>query len=119
MILKNIAIRFLGENNSTRPLNSKAKTIAGEKQLDSAPGTKQLDLTGGNNSTCQKERNNSTRQDKPTQLASRNETTQLCPAVDRLHRLYSRIGFFYLLTSQKKQLKMMRSLLRGSFDVLK
>ncbi|GFW41135.1 hypothetical protein TNCV_841761 [Trichonephila clavipes] len=34
-----------------------------------------------------------------TQLVSRNETTQLCTAVDRLHRLYSRIGFFYLLTS--------------------
>ncbi|GFT14964.1 hypothetical protein TNCV_1484201 [Trichonephila clavipes] len=36
-----------------------------------------------------------------TQLVSRNETTQLCTAVDRLqrlHRLYSRIGFFYLLT---------------------
>ncbi|GFW11875.1 transposable element Tcb2 transposase [Trichonephila clavipes] len=32
-----------------------------------------------------------------TQLASRDETTQLCTAVDRLHRLYSRIGFFYLL----------------------
>ncbi|GFW52987.1 hypothetical protein TNCV_935121 [Trichonephila clavipes] len=42
-----------------------------------------------------------------TQLVSKNETTQLCTAVDRLqppanaynrlHRLYSRIGFFYLL----------------------
>ncbi|GFX63000.1 hypothetical protein TNCV_1100931 [Trichonephila clavipes] len=44
-----------------------------------------------------------------TQLVSRNETTQLCTAVDRLQppatackrlrRLYSRIGFFYLLTN--------------------
>ncbi|GFV50919.1 hypothetical protein TNCV_2770051 [Trichonephila clavipes] len=42
------------------PLNSKTKTIAGEKQLDSAPGTKQLDSKGGNNSTRQQERNNST-----------------------------------------------------------
>ncbi|GFY04916.1 uncharacterized protein TNCV_2175721 [Trichonephila clavipes] len=32
------------------------------------------------------------------QLGSRNETTQLCASVDRLHRLYSRIGFSYLLT---------------------
>ncbi|GFX50471.1 hypothetical protein TNCV_2429401 [Trichonephila clavipes] len=36
---------------------------------------------------------------KTTQLSSRNETTQLCAAVDCLHRLYSRIGFSYLLTS--------------------
>ncbi|GFS56341.1 hypothetical protein TNCV_4388351 [Trichonephila clavipes] len=59
------------------PLNSKTKTIAREKQLnsagekqldsaprtkqlDSAPRTKQLDSTGGNNSTRQQERNNST-----------------------------------------------------------
>ncbi|GFU33531.1 hypothetical protein TNCV_1797651 [Trichonephila clavipes] len=45
-----------------------------------------------------------------TQLVSRNETTQLCTAVDRLqapttacnrlHRLYSRIGFFYLLPTR-------------------
>ncbi|GFU53209.1 hypothetical protein TNCV_2952531 [Trichonephila clavipes] len=49
-----------------------------------------------------------------TQLVSRNETTQLCTAVDRLqppappvtacnrlHRLYSRIGFFYLLSRNR------------------
>ncbi|GFU53733.1 hypothetical protein TNCV_107591, partial [Trichonephila clavipes] len=61
--------------------------------------------------------NETTQQEKTTQLSSRNETTQLvsrnettqfCTAVDRLqpptlacnrlHRLYSRIGFFYLLT---------------------
>ncbi|GFX77467.1 hypothetical protein TNCV_1743661 [Trichonephila clavipes] len=52
-----------------------------------------------NNSTRPQERNNSTQQWKTTQLSSRNQTTQLCTAVDRLHRLYSRIGFFYLLTS--------------------
>ncbi|GFW54275.1 hypothetical protein TNCV_1560531 [Trichonephila clavipes] len=54
--------------------------------------------------------NGTTEQEKTTQLVSRNETTQLCTAVDRLqspataynrlHRLYSRIGFFYLLTSK-------------------
>ncbi|GFT46279.1 hypothetical protein TNCV_3126541 [Trichonephila clavipes] len=52
-----------------------------------------------NNSTRQQERNNSTQQEKTTQLVSKNETTQLCTAVDRLHHLYSRIGFFYLLSS--------------------
>ncbi|GFU35188.1 hypothetical protein TNCV_2106301 [Trichonephila clavipes] len=74
----------VGENNSTRPLNSKTKTIAGEKQLNSAPRTKQLDSTGGNNSTRHQERNNSTQQEKTTHLDSRNETTQLCTAVNRL-----------------------------------
>ncbi|GFW55951.1 hypothetical protein TNCV_4390921 [Trichonephila clavipes] len=75
-----------------------------EKQLNSSVGTKQLNSTGENNSTRQHERNNSTgennstqQQERTTQLGSRNETTQLCTAVDRLHRLYSRIGFFYLL----------------------
>ncbi|GFW16539.1 hypothetical protein TNCV_2351631 [Trichonephila clavipes] len=103
------------KNNSTRPLSSKIKANAGEKQLNSSVGTKQLNSTGENNSTRQHERNNSTQQEKTTQLGnmnetsqlasktettqlvSRNETTQLCTAVDRLHRLYSRIGFFYLL----------------------
>ncbi|GFT49010.1 uncharacterized protein TNCV_3874781 [Trichonephila clavipes] len=64
----------VGENNSTRPLNSKTKTIAGEKllnsvgekQRDSAPGTKQLDSTGGNNSIWHQERNNATQQEKTT-----------------------------------------------------
>ncbi|GFS87975.1 hypothetical protein TNCV_5126251 [Trichonephila clavipes] len=40
-----------GENNSTRPLNSKTNTIAGEKQLN---------LAGENKSTRQHEQNNST-----------------------------------------------------------
>ncbi|GFW59225.1 uncharacterized protein TNCV_2781561 [Trichonephila clavipes] len=81
------------KNNSTRPLNSKIKANAGEKQLNSLVGTKQLNSaagtkqltrqhernnsTGENNSTRQQERNNSTRQRKTTQLVSRNETTQL------------------------------------------
>ncbi|GFS64493.1 c2H2-type domain-containing protein [Trichonephila clavipes] len=157
------------KNNSTRPLSSKIKANAGEKQLNSSVGTKQLNSTGENNSTRQHERNNSTGENnstqqqertnklgsrnettqlvsrnETTQLVSRNETTQLCTAVDRLqppttpttaynrlqclqppatacnrlqppatacnrlqppttacnrlHRLYSRIGFFYLLT---------------------
>ncbi|GFT43333.1 hypothetical protein TNCV_115131 [Trichonephila clavipes] len=30
---------------------------------------------------------------KTTQLVSRNETTRLCDACNRLHHLYSRIGF--------------------------
>ncbi|GFS67019.1 uncharacterized protein TNCV_2527991 [Trichonephila clavipes] len=81
----------VGENNSTRPLNSKIKVNAGEKQLNSSVGTKQLNSTGENNSTRQHERNNSTgennstqQQERTTQLVSRNETTQLCTAVDRL-----------------------------------
>ncbi|GFW25036.1 hypothetical protein TNCV_3155391 [Trichonephila clavipes] len=52
--------------------------------------------TGENNSTRQQERNNSTRQQE------RNNSTLNCrrpptTACNRLHRLYSRIGFFYLL----------------------
>ncbi|GFT46956.1 hypothetical protein TNCV_3746421 [Trichonephila clavipes] len=97
--------------------SDKLKQVKSRKQLNSAAGT--------NNSTRQQERNNSTQQEKTTQLVGRNETTQLCTAVDRLqppttacnrlqppatacnrlqppacnrlHRLYSRIGFFYLL----------------------
>ncbi|GFU25927.1 uncharacterized protein TNCV_5104361 [Trichonephila clavipes] len=88
------------KTNSTRPLNSKIKANAGEKQLNSSVGTKQLNSTGENNSTRQHERNNSTgeknstqQQERTTQLGSRNETTQLvsrkkpaqlCAAVDRL-----------------------------------
>ncbi|GFY28016.1 hypothetical protein TNCV_4563692 [Trichonephila clavipes] len=47
--------RIIGENNSTRPLNSKTKTIAaekqlnssGQKQLNSAAGMKQINSAGG------------------------------------------------------------------------
>ncbi|GFY05462.1 hypothetical protein TNCV_218441 [Trichonephila clavipes] len=66
----------VGENNSTHPLNSKIKTIAEEKQLNSATGTKQLNSTGENNSAQQ--------QDNTTQLGSKYEITQLCAVVDRL-----------------------------------
>ncbi|GFW99431.1 hypothetical protein TNCV_3007331 [Trichonephila clavipes] len=68
-----------------------------KKQFNSPP---QLE----NQSQCRRKttqlvsRNETTQQEKTTQLGSRNETAQLCTAVDRLHRLYSRIGFFYLLT---------------------
>ncbi|GFW84929.1 c2H2-type domain-containing protein [Trichonephila clavipes] len=96
------------KNNSTRPLSSKVKANAGEKQLNSSVGTKQLNSTGENNSTWQHERNNSTGENNSTQqqerttqlgsrnettqlasrnetqLVSRNETTQLCTTVDRL-----------------------------------
>ncbi|GFT07801.1 integrase catalytic domain-containing protein [Trichonephila clavipes] len=88
------------KNNSTRPLNSKIKANAGEKQLNSSVGTKQLNSTGENNSTRQHERNNSTGENNSTQqqerttqlgnrnetaqLVSRNETTQLCTACNRL-----------------------------------
>ncbi|GFW88178.1 hypothetical protein TNCV_3500671 [Trichonephila clavipes] len=56
--------------------------------------------------------NETTQQEKTTQLSSRNEqlnsaagTKQLNSALpstayNRLHRLYSRIGFFYLLTDE-------------------
>ncbi|GFY22368.1 hypothetical protein TNCV_399041 [Trichonephila clavipes] len=84
-----------GENNSTRPLNSKIKANAGEKQLNSSVGTKQLNSTGENNSTRQHERNNSTgennstqQQERTTQLVSRNETTQL----NRRKQLNSSVG---------------------------
>ncbi|GFU78447.1 hypothetical protein TNCV_2300611 [Trichonephila clavipes] len=117
------------KNNSTRPLNSKIKANAGEKQLNSSVGTKQLNSSVGK--TTQLGSRNET-----TQLASRNETTQLnrkkqlnssvgtkqlnsalpstaynrlqppttaCNRLHRLHRLYSRIGFFYLLTCSLNQ----------------
>ncbi|GFU25944.1 hypothetical protein TNCV_5104441 [Trichonephila clavipes] len=68
------------KNNSTRPINSKIKANAGEKQLNSSVGTKQLNSTGENNSTRQYERNNSTgennspqQQERTTHLSSRNE----------------------------------------------
>ncbi|GFV51347.1 hypothetical protein TNCV_2999351 [Trichonephila clavipes] len=71
----------VGENNSTRPLNSKIKANAGEKQLNSSVGTKQLNSTGENNSTRQYERNNSTGENNSTRQYERNnstgETTQL------------------------------------------
>ncbi|GFX52944.1 hypothetical protein TNCV_3228121 [Trichonephila clavipes] len=60
-----------------------------------------------NETTQQEKTTQLSSRNETTQLASRNETTQLCTAVDRLqppttacnrlHRLYSRIGFFYLL----------------------
>ncbi|GFX80821.1 hypothetical protein TNCV_3215691 [Trichonephila clavipes] len=91
------------KNNSSRPLNSKIKANAGEKQLNSSVGTKQLNSTGENNSTRQHERNNSTGENNSTQKQERNNSTLHCrrpPAIayNRLHRLYSRIGNFYLLT---------------------
>ncbi|GFW03185.1 uncharacterized protein TNCV_158041 [Trichonephila clavipes] len=92
-------------------LGSKIKVNAGEKQLNSSVGTKQLNSTGENNSTQQQERTTQlASRNETTQLVSRDETTQLYTAVDRLqpptiacnrlHRLYSRIGFFYLLWSK-------------------
>ncbi|GFT21233.1 hypothetical protein TNCV_4685851 [Trichonephila clavipes] len=96
------------KNNSTRPRNSKIKANAGEKQLNSSVGTKNSTQLGNMNETTQKE--------KTTQLSSRNEQlnssvgtkqpnsalpSTACnrlqpPATtcNRLHRLYSRIGFF-------------------------
>ncbi|GFS82433.1 uncharacterized protein TNCV_839951 [Trichonephila clavipes] len=66
-----------GENNSTRPLRSKIKANAREKQLNSSVGTKQLNSTGENNSTRQHERTTQLgSRNETTQLASRNETTQ-------------------------------------------
>ncbi|GFU32314.1 hypothetical protein TNCV_1733861 [Trichonephila clavipes] len=67
-----------------------------EKTIQLAPSfRKPKPLQEKNNSTQQKERNDSTRQEKTTQFGSRNETTRLCAACNRL---YSRIGFSYLLT---------------------
>ncbi|GFU49025.1 uncharacterized protein TNCV_2333171 [Trichonephila clavipes] len=183
----------VGENNSTRPLNSKIKANAGEKQLNSSVGTKQLNSTGENNSTRQHERNNSTgennstqQQERTTQLVSRNETTQLnrrkqlnssvgtkqlnsalpstacnrlqppataynhlqpptttynrlqppttaynrlqprataynrlqppATACNRLHRLYSRIGFFYLLTPGPAVVHRVRRMAHFKYD---
>ncbi|GFS91659.1 hypothetical protein TNCV_4866711 [Trichonephila clavipes] len=83
----------VGENNSTRPLNSKTKTVAGEKQLNSAEENNSTQQYERNNSTQQYERNNSTQQKKPTQL---------CAAV---YRLYSRIGFSYLLPKNNKEIE--------------
>ncbi|GFX34052.1 hypothetical protein TNCV_912531 [Trichonephila clavipes] len=74
----------VGENNSTRPSQL-------ENQNHSRRKTAQL---SNRNEATQLNRR------KPTQLGSKYETTQLCAAVDRLHRLCSRIGFSYLLTSK-------------------
>ncbi|GFY14648.1 hypothetical protein TNCV_4828511 [Trichonephila clavipes] len=63
------------KNNSTRPLISKIKANAGEKQLNSSVGTKQLNSTGENNSTRQHERNNSTGENNSTQQQERNNST--------------------------------------------
>ncbi|GFT43821.1 uncharacterized protein TNCV_2547781 [Trichonephila clavipes] len=59
------------KNNSTRPLSSKIKANAGEKQLNSSVGTKQLNSTEENNSTRQHERKNNS-----TQQQERNNSTQ-------------------------------------------
>ncbi|GFY23910.1 hypothetical protein TNCV_3537041 [Trichonephila clavipes] len=73
------------KNNSTRPLSSKIKANAGEKQLNSSVGTKQLNSTGENNSTQQQERTTQlVSRNETTQLVSRNEAAQLCTDVDRL-----------------------------------
>ncbi|GFW93339.1 hypothetical protein TNCV_2604571 [Trichonephila clavipes] len=66
------------KNNSTRPLNSKIKANAGEKQLNSSVGTKQLNSTGENNSTRAHERNNSTGENNSTQQQERNNSTLHC-----------------------------------------
>ncbi|GFW07928.1 hypothetical protein TNCV_3920611 [Trichonephila clavipes] len=79
------------QQEKTTQLGNMNETTQQEKttQLSSRNETIQL---GSRNETIQLGSRNET-----TQLVSRNETTQLCTAVDRLHRLYSRIGFFYLL----------------------
>ncbi|GFV84451.1 hypothetical protein TNCV_5007151 [Trichonephila clavipes] len=72
--------------NETTQQEKTTQLSSRNEQLNSAAGTKQLKYASRN---------------ETTQLVGRNETTQLCTAVDRLqrlHRLYSRIGFFYLLT---------------------
>ncbi|GFU79664.1 uncharacterized protein TNCV_4484961 [Trichonephila clavipes] len=71
----------LSMRKTTRLIRRNETTqLCRRKQLNSVPGTNQL------NSAVE-----------TTQLSSRNETTQPCGAVDRLNRLYSRIGFSYLL----------------------
>ncbi|GFU54076.1 hypothetical protein TNCV_3313451 [Trichonephila clavipes] len=64
-----------------------------------APSTrKPKPLPEKNNSTRHQERNNSTRHQERNNSTLQEKTTRLCTAVDRLHRFYSGIGFFYLLT---------------------
>ncbi|GFW61343.1 hypothetical protein TNCV_4136611 [Trichonephila clavipes] len=82
----------------TKQLNSAARTkqlnsAAGTKQLNSAAGTKQLKL-----------RNETSRRPPTTAYSHRRPPTTAydrrrppTTACNRLHRLYSRIGFFYLL----------------------
>ncbi|GFX64414.1 uncharacterized protein TNCV_4043061 [Trichonephila clavipes] len=76
----------LGRRKTTQPGSMNEATQ--QEKTTQLNRRKQLDSTGENNST---------RQEKATQLGSRNETTQLCTVYNRLHRLYSRIGFSYLL----------------------
>ncbi|GFS98165.1 uncharacterized protein TNCV_3924751 [Trichonephila clavipes] len=87
----------LVSRNETTQLGNMNETTQQEKttQLSSRNETTQL---GNMNETTQQEKTTQlSSRNETTQLVSRNETTQLCTAVDRLHRLYSRIGFFYLL----------------------
>ncbi|GFV07418.1 hypothetical protein TNCV_1737761 [Trichonephila clavipes] len=83
--LKKTQIKFFKpiqkKNNSTRPLSSKIKANAGEKQLNSSVGTKQLNSTGENNSTRQHEQNNS------TQLSNRNEQLNSAAGTKQLNSL--------------------------------
>ncbi|GFX11347.1 hypothetical protein TNCV_2804091 [Trichonephila clavipes] len=84
------------KNNSTRQ-HERNNSFQQEKttQLGNMNETTQQEKTtqlGNTNEITQLSSRNET-----TQLVSRNETTQLCTAVDRLHRLYSRICFFYHL----------------------
>ncbi|GFW44515.1 uncharacterized protein TNCV_4389741 [Trichonephila clavipes] len=78
-----------GENNSTQQQerttqlgsrNEQLNSAAGMKQLNSPVGTKQLNSSVGTK-----------------QLNSALPST-VCNRLHRLHRLYSKIGFFYLLT---------------------
>ncbi|GFS95641.1 hypothetical protein TNCV_885991 [Trichonephila clavipes] len=73
--------------NETTQQEKTTQLSSRNERLNSAAGT--------NNSTRQQERTTQLgSRNETTQLVSRNETTQLCIAVDRLHRLYSRVSAF-------------------------
>ncbi|GFX80598.1 hypothetical protein TNCV_498651 [Trichonephila clavipes] len=93
--------------NETTQLNRRKPLNSAEGTKNSPRQEKTIQL-GNMNETTQ------TQQEKTTQLDRRNETTRLCAACNhlhrlqppattcnRLHRLYSRIGFSYLLMSDR------------------
>ncbi|GFU83870.1 uncharacterized protein TNCV_3851921 [Trichonephila clavipes] len=100
----------LVSRNETTQLNRRKQlnSAAGTKQLNSAAGTKQLNSSVGmkqlNSSVGTKQLNSAlpltayNRLQPPTTACNRlRPPATACNRLHRLHRLYSRIGFFYLL----------------------
>ncbi|GFT86720.1 hypothetical protein TNCV_1251811 [Trichonephila clavipes] len=83
----------MNENNSTQQEKTTQLGNMNDNSTGNMNETTQQDKTT-QLSSMNEQLNSGTGTETP-QLVSRNETTQLCTAVDRL---YSRIGFLYLLS---------------------